>query len=106
MKKITITLSDEAERFFNEIMYSLPKETDGSGMCTQSEAINYALLNLSIFENIYESPYIGEETIDIIENLMAYSQIHTVEGVRYGGGTHKEYITKAQYWLNENKPKG
>ncbi len=64
MKKITITLTDESERFFNEIIYSLPKETDGSGMCTQSEAINYALLRLQIFENIYDFPGISEKEID------------------------------------------
>jgi len=46
MKKITITLSDEAEKVFNEIMYSLPKDPEtGEGMCTQSDAINYALIN-------------------------------------------------------------
>jgi hypothetical protein len=45
MKKITVTLSDEAEKVFNDIMYSLAKEEDGTGMCTQSEAINHALVN-------------------------------------------------------------
>ena len=45
MKKITVTLSDEAEKVFNDIMYSLPKEEDGTGMCNQSEAISHALVN-------------------------------------------------------------
>ena len=54
MKKITVTLNDEAEKFFNEIMYSLPKEPDGTGMCSQSDAINYALLSLQEFERIME----------------------------------------------------
>jgi len=53
MKKITITLSDEAEKFFNE--YSLPKEEDGMGKCTQSDAINHALMNLKEFEEEHES---------------------------------------------------
>ena len=43
MKKITVTLTDEAEIVLNEIMYSLPKEKDGSGMCSQSDAVSYAL---------------------------------------------------------------
>ena len=50
MKKITVTLSDEAEKIFNELMYSLPKKEDGSGMCTQSEAINYALQKMDLLE--------------------------------------------------------
>jgi len=63
MKKITVTLSDEAEKYFNEIMYSLPKEDDGSGMCTQSEAINYALLYLKNFEDI------ENEEAEVIEKI-------------------------------------
>jgi hypothetical protein len=43
MKKITITLTDKAEEVFNEIMYALPREEDGTGMCTQSQAICHAL---------------------------------------------------------------
>lgn len=50
MKKITVTLSDDAEKVFNEIMYALPKEEDGTGMCTQSEAINYALQKMDLLE--------------------------------------------------------
>ena len=42
-KKITITLSDKAEEYFNEVMYSLPKNDDGTGMCTQNQAINHVL---------------------------------------------------------------
>ena len=55
MKKITVTLSDEAEKVFNEIMYSLPKNKDGTGMCTQSDAINYALIS-------------NEELIEFVDN--------------------------------------
>jgi hypothetical protein len=49
-KTIRITLSDEAEKQFNEIMYALPKNEDGSGICTQSQAINHALIELAEFE--------------------------------------------------------
>ena len=55
MKKITVTLSDEGERVFNDIMYSLPKEDDGSGMCTQSDAINHALIEYENFIEFWEN---------------------------------------------------
>lgn len=61
MKKITVTLSDEAEKMFNEIMYSLPKEEDGTGMCTQSQAINYALTGLQDLENRGHIPFSTKE---------------------------------------------
>ena len=54
MKRITVTLTDEAEKVFNEIMYSLPKEKDGSGMCTQSDAISYALNRMWSLEQTEE----------------------------------------------------
>lgn len=50
MKKITVTLSDKAEKYFNEVMYSLPKNADGTGICSQSQAINESLETLSDFE--------------------------------------------------------
>jgi len=61
MKKITVTLSDEAEAYFNEIMYSLPKEEDGTGMCTQSDAINYALMALEDLEEKGHIPFLNED---------------------------------------------
>ena len=55
MKKITVTLSDEGEKAFNEIMYSLPKDPEtGEGCCTQSDAINYALINNEELIKFYE----------------------------------------------------
>jgi len=54
MKRITVTLTDDAERVFNEIMYSLPKEKDGSGLCTQSQAISYALNRMWSLEQTEE----------------------------------------------------
>lgn len=53
-KKITITLSDKAEKYFNELMYSLPGK-NGEGLCTQSEAINESLETLSDFEDITQN---------------------------------------------------
>ena len=50
MKKITVTLTDEAEIVFNELMYSLPKNDDGSGMCSQSSVICYALQRMNYLE--------------------------------------------------------
>lgn len=63
MKKITVTLNDEAEKMFNEIMYSLPKDPDGSGMCSQSDAINYALIQLAAAEKQAEEDYIKETNL-------------------------------------------
>jgi hypothetical protein len=54
MKKITVTLSDESEKVFNDIMYSLAKEEDGTGMCTQSDAINHALVNYQEFLDFFQ----------------------------------------------------
>ena len=51
MKKLTIILTDEGEKVFNDLMYSLPKDEDGSGMCTQNEAINYALQRMNFLES-------------------------------------------------------
>lgn len=48
-KKITVTLSSKAEKYFNEVMYALPGK-DGEGCCTQSEAINESLETLADFE--------------------------------------------------------
>lgn len=66
MKKITVTLSDKAEAYFDDIMYSLPKYADGSGMCTQSQAINYALVSLQAAEKKWDNepdPTVTEEEI-------------------------------------------
>ena len=41
-----------------------------------------------------------KEADEIISYLSAYGSIHTVEGVSYPAGTHREFITKAQNWLN------
>lgn len=49
-KKITITLSDKAAKYFNDVMYGLPGK-NGEGMCTQSEAINESLETLADFES-------------------------------------------------------
>ena len=55
MKKITITLNGEAERFFNEIMYSLPKPGTEGDLCSQSDAINHALISLSEMEEYFDA---------------------------------------------------
>ena len=41
------------------------------------------------------------EAILIIENLMAYSRIHTVKEVRYVEGSHEEILDKAKEWLKK-----
>ena len=49
-KKITITLTDEAEAYFNEVAYSLD---NGDGkVATQSQVINHCLMELSLFEKL------------------------------------------------------
>lgn len=48
-KKITITLSEKAEKYFNEVMYALTDENDKP--CSQSMAINNSLESLAEFED-------------------------------------------------------
>ena len=67
MKKITVNLTDKAESAFNEIMYSLPKHPDGTGMCTQSQAISYALECVQAFELIMNQDiisFLNEVTVE------------------------------------------
>lgn len=49
-KKITVTLSDKATKYFHERMYSDTKE-DGATACSQSECISHCLEELFDFEN-------------------------------------------------------
>ncbi len=42
-----------------------------------------------------------KEAADIISHLSSYGSIHTVEGVSYPGGSHKQFIQRAQRWLNK-----
>lgn len=49
MKKITVTLSDKAEKYFNDVMYGL--HVSDYRMCTQSEAINEILETNLDFES-------------------------------------------------------
>ena len=67
MKKITVTLTDEAEKVFNEIMYALPKEEDGTGMCNQSEAICHALQRMDFLEEAEESHPTPEYELQLCE---------------------------------------
>lgn len=41
-----------------------------------------------------------EFVVDLISNLAAYGKIHTVEGISYSSGTHKEYIEKADRYVS------
>ena len=52
-KKITITLSDKAEAYFNEVMYSLTDENDKP--CNQSMAISESLETLAVFEKVTDN---------------------------------------------------
>lgn len=48
MKRITITLSDKAEEYFNDVIYSLD---NGDGkVATHSQVINHCLEELALFE--------------------------------------------------------
>ncbi len=49
MKKITVTLSDKAEQYFYDRMYSDTKD-DGATPCSQSEMISHCLESLKDFE--------------------------------------------------------
>lgn len=48
-KKITVTLSDAAERYFNEVAGTLDF---GNGVPTQSQVISHCLEELKIFEQL------------------------------------------------------
>ena len=54
---------------------------------------------------IFDAPVVSgsslSEAILIVENLLAYGRIHTVNGVRYAEGSHKEMLDKAEEWLNK-----
>lgn len=50
MKKITVTLTDKAEKYFNEVAYSLDFE---GRTATQSEVISHCLQELSDFEQTF-----------------------------------------------------
>lgn len=56
-KKITITLSDKAEQYFNEVKYSLDKG-DGSNT-TNNDVINEILETNSDFERLEEQSVCG-----------------------------------------------
>ena len=54
MKKITVNLSDKAEKYLNEVIYSL-EVTDSKGnpkQCTISDAINEILETNADFESV------------------------------------------------------
>jgi hypothetical protein len=62
MKEVAIVLSGKALEMYNEILYSLESTTgkgghaniteDAQGCCTPDEAIEHALLELALFEEI------------------------------------------------------
>lgn len=56
-KKITVTLSEKAEQYFNELMYSLTGKDDKPA--TQSECINESLEILADFEKLTENQLRG-----------------------------------------------
>jgi hypothetical protein len=55
MAKITIELSQKAEKYFNEVQYSLPKNPDGTGIATISQCVNECLETLADFEQLTEN---------------------------------------------------
>jgi hypothetical protein len=91
MKKITITLTDEAEKVFNDLMYSLPKEEDGTGMCNQSEAICYALQRMDFLEkqDEVELPKEGEEVY-----VECHFKDSTHRAIEHGTGIGDDPIRK------------
>ena len=53
--------------------------------------------NLDI-QSVNESCCIN--AVEIIQTLQAYGMIHTIEGVVYPQGSHREMIDKAKIWLH------
>lgn len=72
MKRITITLSEKAEKYFNEVAYSLDKG-DGK-IATNSEVVNYILESMSAIEDIVGDPltFIGEHVLN--ENRTGHNE--------------------------------
>lgn len=48
--KINLTIEGKAESQLIEILYSLPKNSDGTGICSKKQALEYALECLYDFE--------------------------------------------------------
>lgn len=70
MKKITVTLSDKAEKYFNEVQYSLDYG-DGK-IATQSQVINHCLKELALFEEFSGTDvtgYIREQYPHLVEEF-------------------------------------
>lgn len=66
-RKITVTLSEKAEAYFNELMYSID---DGSGKpATQSDCINWALESHADFE--------ANAGVDLVSHLQTDYGIYT-----------------------------
>ena len=53
------------------------------------------------FRRISEDDF--QEAIKIIENLLSYGRIYTVEGVSYPAGTHDKMLNRADLWLWNNR---
>lgn len=57
MKRLTIILSDKAEKYFNEVAYSLDYG-DGK-VATQSQVINHCMEELADFEEQIDQDVMG-----------------------------------------------
>jgi hypothetical protein len=78
-KKITITLSDKAEKFFNQVYGTLdnPRPNGGYG-CNQSEVINWCLEALADFEEVE-----GQDLVGWLEyKHRIYSEEYTEKGTQ------------------------
>lgn len=69
MKKITVTLSNDAEKYLNELMYSLTGKDDKAA--TQSECINESLETLAMFESLTDNQLRNWNT-DFVKNTGDY----------------------------------
>lgn len=48
-KKLSVALSEKAEKYYNEVAYSLEGK---KGVATQAEVVNHCLEELSLFEEL------------------------------------------------------
>ena len=82
-KKITVTLSDKATKYFYDRMYGDVKD-DGVTPCSQSEAISHCLESLGEFEKVTDNQLEGW--------LADYDKLNSMEKVFAADPTHNNYV--------------
>lgn len=63
-KKITVILSDKAEKYFNEVAYSL--DFGDGKVATNSQVVNYVIETLAMVETVVGDPvdFLSEQGVE------------------------------------------